>query len=303
VIPSTQLFSVEPRDPWVLRRKQSVLALKAMWRIGCLAAVMAIAPALETRMVDGPSGRLHVDVRGSGGLAVVLIPSLAGSVRQWEPQLAHLARTRQVIAIELRGHGKSDARRASTFQPRDYAEDIGAALDALSIREAVIVGHSMGSAAALAFARQQPSRVRGLLLVDPVDDPLKRPADPDFERFLTRLQGSDYAQLIEAYWKQILVNAAPGVASLVLDDLKATPQRTVVESMRGLTRFDSSSALTSFKGPVMSVTTPLNDFPSSLHRVHPTLPHQRVTDVSHWLHLDRPEEFNRILDAFLDKIR
>jgi pimeloyl-ACP methyl ester carboxylesterase len=53
----------------------------------------------------------------------------------------------------------------------------------------------------------------------------------------------------------------------------------------------------------MSVTTPLNDFPSSLHRVHPTLPHQRVTDVSHWLHLDRPEEFNRILDAFLDKIR
>jgi pimeloyl-ACP methyl ester carboxylesterase len=76
-------------------------------------------------------------------------------VRQWEPQLAHLARTRQVIAIELRGHGKSDARRASTFQPRDYAEDIGAALDALSIREAVIVGHSMGSAAALAFARQQ----------------------------------------------------------------------------------------------------------------------------------------------------
>jgi pimeloyl-ACP methyl ester carboxylesterase len=89
----------------------------------------------------------------------------------------------------------------------------------------------------------------------------------------------------------------------VLDDLKATPQRTVVESMRGLTRFDSSSALTSFKGPVMSVTTPLNDFPSSLHRAHPTLPHQRVTDVSHWLHLDRPEEFNRILDAFLDKIR
>jgi pimeloyl-ACP methyl ester carboxylesterase len=85
--------------------------------------------------------------------------------------------------------------------------------------------------------------------------------------------------------------------------MKATPQQTVVQSMRALTRFDSSGALTAFKGPVLSVTTPMNDFPSSLHNVHPSLRHQRVTGVSHWLHLDRPKEFNTILDAFLEKVR
>ena len=254
-------------------------------------------------MVNGPAGKLHAEVRGSGGLPVVLIPSLAGSTRHWEPQLAHLASQRQVVAIDLRGHGRSDPPASPAFQLRDYARDVKAVLDALGIREAVIVGHSMGSAVALTCASDEPSRVRAMLLVDPVDDPFKRPADADSETFLKDLEGAEYPTLIERYWKQILTNAAPGVAPLVLGDLRATPQRTVVESMRALARFDSSGALTAFKGPVMSVTTPLNDFPSSLHRVHAWLPHHRMTEVSHWPQLDRPAEFNKVLDGFLEGLR
>jgi pimeloyl-ACP methyl ester carboxylesterase len=86
-------------------------------------------------------------------------------------------------------------------------------------------------------------------------------------------------------------------------DMKATPQQTMVGSMRALTRFDASSALAKFTGPVLTVTTPMNDFPSSLHRLNPALPHQRMTGVSHWLHLDRPEEFNAILEAFVGKLK
>ena len=250
----------------------------------------------------GPAGNLHVDVRGSGGVPVVLIPSLAGTVRQWAAQLSHLSSTRRVVAVDLRGHGKSHAPRANDFSPEDYARDIEAVLDALNIREAVIVGHSMGSAVALAFGREHPSRVRGLLLVDPVDDPFKRPANSGFETFLKALEGPDYTTLIDSYWQQILANGTPETTSVVLADLKATPQRTVLESMRALVRFDSSGALAAHTGPVMSVTTVFNDFPSSLHHVHPALPHHRMTEVSHWLHLDRPAEFNRVLDAFLEQV-
>jgi pimeloyl-ACP methyl ester carboxylesterase len=255
----------------------------------------------ESQMIKGPEGALHVDVRGSGGVPVLFIPSLAGTTRQWEPQLAHLSSKRQVVAIDLRGHGKSDPPKRAAYAPGDYAQDVKAALDALNIRQAIVVGHSMGSAAALAFAAANPGRVRGLLLVDPVDDPQRRPANPGFEKFLARLETADYPKLIEAYWTQILKDAAPATSTGVMADMKTTPQQTVVQSMRALTRFDSSGALAKFKGPVLSVTSPSNEFPSSLHNVHPTLPHQRMTGVSHWLHLDRPQEFNTILDAFLEK--
>ena len=257
----------------------------------------------ESRSIKGPDGTLHVDVRGAGGVPVVFLPSLAGTTGQWEPQLVHLAPTRQVVAVDLRGHGRSDPPKRAAYAPGDYAQDVKAVLDALNLRQAVVVGHSMGSAAALAFAAANPSRVKALLLVDPVDDPLKRPPNPGFDKYLARLEGADYPKLIEAYWTQILKEATPATSARVMADMKATPQQTVVQSMRALTRFDSSGALTAFKGPVLSVTTPMNDFPSSLHNVHPSLRHQRVTGVSHWLHLDRPKEFNTILDAFLEKVR
>jgi pimeloyl-ACP methyl ester carboxylesterase len=270
--------------------------------VACLGLVAAWPSATgESQMIKGPEGTLHLDVRGSGGAPVIFIPSLAGTTRQWEPQLAHLSPKRQVVAIDLRGHGKSDPPTRAAYAPGDYAQDVKAALDALEIRQAIVVGHSMGSAAALAFAAAHPDRVRGLLLVDPVDDPLKRPANPGFEKFLARLEGADYPKLIEAYWTQILKEATSSTTASVMADMKATPQQTVVQSMRALTRFDSSGALATFKGPVLTVTSPSNDFPSSLHNVHPTLPHQRLTGVSHWLHLDRPQEFNAILDSFLEK--
>lgn len=269
----------------------------------CLAVLVAgITLQSEARMIKGPEGMLHVDVRGRGGVPVVFVPSLAGSTRQWDPQLAHLAPGRQVVAIDLRGHGKSEPPKREAYAPEDYAQDIGAVLDALGLREVILVGHSMGSAAALAFAAANSSRVRGLLLVDPVDDPLKRPPNPAFDKYLERLEGADYPKLIEAYWTQILKDATPETVERTMADLKGTAPKTVVSSMRALTRFDSSGALTKYTGPVMSVTAPLNDFPSSLHKVHPNLPHRRVTGVSHWLHLDKPQEFNTVLDGFLDKI-
>ena len=269
--------------------------------VGSLA--MALNPFRESRSIKGPVGNLHVDVRGRGGVPVIFLPSLGGTTRQWEPQLAHLATRRQVVAIDLRGHGRSGPPQGAAYTPDDYARDVKAVADALEIREAVVVGHSLGSAAALAFAAAHPTRVRGLLLVDPVDDPLKRPPNPGSEKYLAQLEGAGYPTLIEAYWAHILEDGTPETTALVIEDLKATPQQTVVGSMRALTHFDSSGALTAFKGPVLSVTGPLNNFPSSLHNVHPALPHQRMEGVSHWLHLDRPDEFNKIMDGFLAKVQ
>jgi pimeloyl-ACP methyl ester carboxylesterase len=250
-------------------------------------------------VVNGPAGRLFVDDGGKGGVPVVFIPSLAGSTTQWTPQLAHVRRTRRALAIDLRGHGRSDAPRDRRYRLADYAQDVRAALDSLRIRRAVLVGHSMGGGVALAFAAAWPERVAGLLLVDPIDDPSKRPANPAFERFLERIEGEEYQQLITAYWTQILQNGKRNVQEHVLRDLKATPKETMVASMRGMGAFDASAALAAFKGPALTVTTPLNDTPTSLQKVVPGLRHERMTGVSHWLQLDRPEEFNAILDRFL----
>ncbi len=252
--------------------------------------------------IDGPAGRLFVNDGGTGRVPAVFIHSLAGNTTQWTPQLFHARRTRRALALDLRGHGQSDAPRDGRYDLDAYAADLGAVLDALRIPRIVLVGHSMGGGVAVAFAGRWPERAAGLLLVDPIDDPSKRPSDPDFEAFLGRLEGADYDRVITDYWTEILQHGEASVREKVLNDLRSTPRQTVIGSMRAMGRFNAESALARYRGPVLTITTPLNEFPSSLQNVVQGLEQEKVSGVSHWLQLDRPDEFNATLDRFLARV-
>jgi pimeloyl-ACP methyl ester carboxylesterase len=250
--------------------------------------------------IDGSSGRLYVDDGGTGlQLTVVLIHSLAGNSAQWTPQLAHLRRARRAVALDLRGHGRSEVPRDGRYALADFATDVQRVMDTLEIRRAVVVGHSLGGGVAVVLAGVMPDRVAGVFLVDPIDDPSKRPADENADAFLRRLDSPEYSSVIEAYWEEILKGASDGVRRQVLGDLRLTPPASVLGAMRAMAGFDAEAALAGYSGPLVTLTTPLNEFPSSLHRVVPRIRQERMTGVSHWLHLDRPTEFNASLDGFL----
>ena len=120
-------------------------------------------PRVET--VQGPAGVIHVDDGGSGGVPVVFVHSFAGSTAHWKPQLAHLRPSRRAIALDLRGHGMSAAPSGDEYSVEGFAADIDAAVTTLGLDKFVLVGHSLGGAAALAYAGAHPDRVAGLVLV------------------------------------------------------------------------------------------------------------------------------------------
>ena len=61
-------------------------------------------------------------------------------------------------------------------------------------------------------------------------------------------------------------------------------------------------ALARYGGPKLSLITALNETPIGLHRLVPDLPCRLVSGSGHWIHLDRPAAFNRLLDEFLASI-
>jgi pimeloyl-ACP methyl ester carboxylesterase len=67
--------------------------------------------------------------------------------------------------------------------------------------------------------------------------------------------------------------------------------------------FDPDSALARYQGPKLAVVTPNNDQAFSLHRLGTGFPHRVVMGTGHWIQLDKPEEFNRILDEFLQGLQ
>jgi pimeloyl-ACP methyl ester carboxylesterase len=93
---------------------------------------------------------------------IILIHGAGGTHLNWPPQIRRLD-GQPVLAVDLPGHGKSEG--VSRQDIAEYAADLAAFLDALKIRAAVLVGHSMGSAIALSLTIAQPSRTLGLCIL------------------------------------------------------------------------------------------------------------------------------------------
>lgn len=246
--------------------------------------------------IDGPAGALAVD-DGGRGEPVVFVHSLAGTTEHWAAQLEYLRPIWRAIALDLRGHGQSEAPRDGDYALAAVAGDVAAVADALGLERFALVGHSMGGGVALTYAGAHPQRVTRLLLVDPIGDGGQVPAE-EIEPFLRQLETEAYEEAIQGHWSSI---AGPdeAVRERLLRDLRQTPRDTVVQGLKAVMRFDPHPALARFRGPTLAVVTPSNDYPYSLHRLGAGLPHRVVTGTGHWLQLDRPAEFNRLLDQFL----
>lgn len=254
--------------------------------------------AMSPARIAGPTGALAVDDGGRGELPVVLVHSLAGNSKHWGAQLEHLRPSRRAVALDLRGHGQSESPDNGDYSISGMVGDIAAVVDTLGLDRFVLVGHSMGGGVALSYAGTHPERVGGLLLLDPIGDG-KQISGAETRPLLAGLD-SNYDTTIREYWTGI---AGPdsAVRERLLADLRATQRKTVVPAFRAALQFDPDRSLARYRGPLLSIVTPFNDQPFSLHRLGEGFPHRVVQGTGHWIQLDKPDEFNRLLDEFLEK--
>ncbi|RKS92999.1 pimeloyl-ACP methyl ester carboxylesterase [Microbacterium sp. AG790] len=99
------------------------------------------------------------------GPAVVLLHGTSANHAVWEPVAERLASTATVIALDQRGHGRSD-KPARGYAGPDFAGDVVSVLDALGIDRAVVAGHSLGGRNAWLAGALHPDRVAAVLSVD-----------------------------------------------------------------------------------------------------------------------------------------
>jgi len=102
--------------------------------------------------------------RGGHGEAVLLLHGLAGSSRTWRAVMPELARTHDVIAPDLLGHGES-AKPMGDYSLGAFASGLRDFLAAIDVPKATIVGHSFGGGVAMQLAYQHPELCDRLVLV------------------------------------------------------------------------------------------------------------------------------------------
>ncbi len=121
--------------------------------------------AIELRLA---SGRLHGDLHDAAddGL-VVCVPGLSSNGLAFAPLARDLAAAgRRVLALDLRGRGRSEVTPAGTYGWSAHARDVLDAARARGAERPDLVGHSMGAYVAMQAAADAPERVGRLALVD-----------------------------------------------------------------------------------------------------------------------------------------
>ena len=115
--------------------------------------------------VTGRGVRLEALDFGGDGPGVLLLHGLAGTALEWEGTAGWLTQEHRVVALDQRGHGRSE-RRPGDVTPAGFVADVLAAIESLSLAPAILVGQSLGGLIAFLAASERPDLVDALIVVE-----------------------------------------------------------------------------------------------------------------------------------------
>jgi pimeloyl-ACP methyl ester carboxylesterase len=225
------------------------------------------------------------------GSPVILLHGGLGHSGNWGYQVpALLRRGYRAILIDSRGHGRS-TRDARPFMYELMASDVSAVIDALHLEKAVLVGWSDGATIALILAMKAPRRVAGVFFFACNMDPSGVKPITGLTPILARCLGrhaKDYARL-----------------SATADQFKAFAEAVGV-MMKTQPNY-SAHDLAQISVPVVIVQSEHDEFITREHAEYlaRTIPNADLVNlhgVSHFAPLQRPEQFNIAMLAFLGRV-
>ncbi|MFJ6541794.1 alpha/beta fold hydrolase [Streptomyces sp. NPDC091385] len=244
----------------------------------------------------------------NGRLPLVLVHGHPFDRTMWTPQFAEFSAGRRVIVPDLRGYGASPVAPGTVTLAR-HARDLESLLDHLGASAFVLAGLSMGGQIAMECAGRFGARVRGLVLADTFPEP----ETPEGVRTRHALADRLLAEGMSGYADEVLERmvapyADPAVKAHVHRMMTGTDPEGAAASLRGrAARPDYRPLLARLTTPALVVTgaddtyTPVAD----AEAMHAALTDSRlhvVPGAAHLPNLERPEEFNRVLGAFLDEV-
>lgn len=122
------------------------------------------------RIVSLPAGDLEVIEKGPrDGSPIVLVHCFTCAINWWDRMIPRLAATHRVIAVDLLGHGGS-GKPTSGYSIENQADLVAQVLGRLGVRDAEVVGHSLGGPVSIALAEQSPQLVDRLVAIDSIPD-------------------------------------------------------------------------------------------------------------------------------------
>jgi 3-oxoadipate enol-lactonase len=239
------------------------------------------------------------------GEPLLLIHGLGSSARNWEWQVNYLAEQYRVITYDLRGHGRS-SKPTGPYSIRGFAEDAAALLTGLKAAPAHVAGISMGGMIAFELVVYYPDLLKSLVIVNSVPD--MRVTSPReylemWPRFLI-LKALGVHRMGMALGKRLFPKPEQEEKRRVfVERWSQNDKRAYEESLRAILGWSVEGHLGEIRCPVLVITAEKDYWPLDVKQSYvKKMPDARlavIADARHAVAVEKPDEFNQILDEFL----
>lgn len=260
---------------------------------------------------------MHCIDIGTGDPPFVFVHGFACAHGDWQAQIEHFAGRHRVLACDLRGHGKTPGTPAEC-SIETFGADVAALLAEKGIRDAVLVGHSMGCRVVLQAFLIAPQLVGALALVDGSYQGAGRTAQEAERVTRALIDAEGYANFARRLFSEMFLAPSPQGEAIVRRALEL-PEATGAALFPRLARWDAEhtqAALARVNVPLLVIQcTYLNperdrvalDAGQSspwldlVRRVAPGARIEIIAGVGHFPQLEAPGRINALLSALAER--
>jgi pimeloyl-ACP methyl ester carboxylesterase len=255
---------------------------------------------MQTISRDGVA--LAYEERGQGSPPLVFVHGWSCDHRYFAPQVEHFSQRHRTVAVDLRGHGVSDAPRQE-YTMSAFADDVAWLCRELHAEKPVVVGHSMGAVIALQLAAEHPDVPGAIVMVDggtrtmvpppPGGDPLLALAD-------VMRHADDLTPVRETIGAMFLPTSDPELRAWITEAMLATPRHVIASAWEQLRKVDGASAARACTVPVLYVNAATWRPELGLFtELCPQLTLGQTVGAGHFNMLEVPEQVNPMIERFL----
>lgn len=240
----------------------------------------------------------------STGIPVIFLHGITDSRHSFDLILEHLPSNIHAFALSQRGHGNSD-KPLKGYKPEDFADDVAEFMKLLDIRQAVIVGHSMGSAIAQAFAVKHSQQTAAVILVGSFANFNNNLAVIGFQQLVADLKDPVDIDFIREFQKSTIMREVPSsFFETAVNESAKLPAYVWKEAINGLMLFDYTHQLKTIKKQVLIIWGNKDELTSSNDQqlLHDSIAGSKLSiymGSGHAVHWEEPLRFASEISQFI----
>jgi pimeloyl-ACP methyl ester carboxylesterase len=258
---------------------------------------------------------MHFIRIGTGAPALVFVHGFACSHEDWQAQLTHFGKSHEVVACDLRAHGKTPGR-PHECSIEHYGGDVAALVNNLELERCVLIGHSMGCRVVLEANRLIAGKVAGVVLIDG-----SRMADREPEAAEAAARAAiarvGYPAFAENLFRQMFFTPSPSADAIVRRAVRQSAEFGP-DLWARMARWDAGSMDAGFdavRSPLLVIQSTTRDAnlkrsPLKAGESSPWLDYVRakgarveiIPDTSHFPQIDAPDRVNGLIGDFVGEL-